>query len=665
MAGIGIGICTHNRTELFKRGLAQQRKYLPPDSVIVVVDDASSIPIPDADYRFEEQAGIARAKNKALELLEQHGVEHFFLFDDDTWPQARGWHSPYINSPEPHLCYTWGRPSFVGGGLAGYSNPKGCMIYVHRSVLEKVGGMDPRFGVWGHEHVSWSDRIYSAGLTKHRYQDVNGSDKLIFASDKVGKTQSSVPERIRNQANAELLEAERNSTRFVDFRGADFTPEVESPITLSILVPSVHSRRDTFGPKIQNQLFGQWEALPPDDRERVEILMLTDTKSMMLGHKRNVMVNMAQGEYVQFIDDDDRVEPDMMSEILRAIDESSPDVVTFLVNVSLDGAAPKVCRYSKDFKQDQDTKTEYQRIPNHICVVRRELALQVTFPSITYREDAGYSKLLLPLLKTEHAIGKVLYHYDYSTELTETQTHVKYQNQIVRRAQPPVMDVVMLSKAEDESFRKMTQKAIDTCISGANGMPVNVIVVEQVPGVTYKDAFVVEQTGQFHYNRFANIGAKSGSAPWIMVANNDLIFEDGWLHHLLSAGHPIVSPHNPGDRRQGGLSRNSVGDVNGRHLSGWCYALERSLWEQIGGLDEDFFGWCADDAVIEQVRAVGIKPMLVPKSRVRHLMSKTLSKVSDPDELMTWGQVKLFNEKYGAKKFMRDRRYQEWLKRHA
>ena len=663
MAGIGIGICTHNRPELFRKGLAAHKRLAPPDSVLVIVDDASAAPVPEADFRFEEQAGIARAKNKALELLAEHGVQHFFLFDDDTWPRAKSWWRPYVESAEPHLTYTWGLPRFTDGTLNAFVSPKGCMLYADRSVLERVGGMDPRFGIWGHEHVSWSDRIHNAGLTSHRYQDIARSGGLFHASDQHALIKSSVPERTRQEANVPLLESSATSDAFIDYRESTPEAEAESTIALSILVPSVHTRRSTFGPKIQDQLFGQWEALPQADRERVEILMLTDTKSMMLGHKRNVMIDIAQGRYVQFVDDDDRVEPDMIKEVLAAIDDSAPDVITFLVSVSLDGAEPKLCRYSKDYGRDHDTATEYRRIPNHICVVRKELAAQVAFPNILYREDQGYSKLLLPLLQTEHKIKKVLYHYDYSTTQTETQVHLRYQHRLVRRTQPPVMDVIMLSKAEDDEFQAMTQKAIDSCIAGASGLSVNVIVVEQVPGTKYRDAFVIEQPGDFHYNRFANLGAKAGSAPWIMIANNDLIFENGWLHHLLSAGHPIVSPHNPGDRRQGGVIKNETGAINGRHLSGWCYALERSLWERLGGLDEDFFGWCADDAVIEQVGALGIRPMLVPKSRVRHLMSKTLSKVEDPEERMTWGQVALFNRKYGQNKFSRDKRFLAWQAR--
>ena len=434
----------------------------------------------------------------------------------------------------------------------------------------------------------------------------------------------------------------------------------ETPtVALSVLVCSVYTRRHTFAPKIQDQLFGQWEALPEADRERVEIMILTDNKSMMLGEKRNVMVDAARGEYVQFVDDDDRVADDMISSVLAATVER-PDVITFLASVSINGAEPKPCSYRLQWRRDVNTDTEYRRLPNHICAVRRELALKAPFPALPYREDSGYSKLLRPLLKTEHHIPRVLYHYDYSTETTEAQA-----SRVVAarpRRQPPIADVIMLSKAPDPRTRRMTQQAIDTCRSGAGSLPVNVIVIEQASRVTYRNAVTLHRPNTFNYNAFANFGASRGTAPWIMIANNDLIFEPGWLHPLLTAGHELVSPHNPGDARQANLGEAETGRVNGRHLSGWCFMISRELWQRIGGFDERVSFWASDDIVIEQVVAQGVEPMIILESRVRHLGSATLR--TRADDSMTWGQIKIFNELFPDRaKFLNHPKYQAYLRR--
>src|SRR5690606_4684793 len=93
---IGIGLTTHNRRDVLKKSLSFHKKHLPKGAKLIVVDDASEIPVKGVDFRFEHNAGIAASKNKCIELLE--GCEHIFLFDEDCWPITDDWHLPYINS---------------------------------------------------------------------------------------------------------------------------------------------------------------------------------------------------------------------------------------------------------------------------------------------------------------------------------------------------------------------------------------------------------------------------------------------------------------------------------------------------------------------------------------------------------------------------------------
>lgn len=429
-------------------------------------------------------------------------------------------------------------------------------------------------------------------------------------------------------------------------------------IDLSILVCSVHTRYKTFLPKIQDQLYDQLAALPEADQERVEIIILTDNKQMMLGHKRNVMVEMAQGKYIVFVDDDDRIANDYIAQLLKGT-ESDADSIVFQAEVSLNGEPPKICYYSKDVKRDYNHKDGYYRIPNHICCVKRDVSLKSSFPNILYGEDAGYGKVLLPHLKTEHKIDKILYYYDYSSDTTETQAW--RNNNSSQRPGKALVDVIILSKAAKHRDTFMTQKAIDTCIQGANGLPVNIIVIEGGYG-QYRNATTIPNRDKFNYNDFANKGAALGTAEWIMIANNDLEFRDGWLHNLIAAGHPVVSPLEPTDVRQSDITENTEGDVCGKHFSGWCFMISRKLWTEIGGFDTDVDFWCSDDVVIEQVKAAGVMPMVVKDSVVRHLGSQTLGQQTD--EVITdlkWRNVYIYNTKYGKDKFNDHPAYKVWL----
>ncbi|AYD87849.1 glycosyltransferase [Mycobacterium phage ArcusAngelus] len=212
---IGIGVTTRNRRDVADRTIEHIRSRTP-NAKLVIVDDASDQPYPAATYRFPQRAGIARAKNKCLELL--NGCEHIFLFDDDCYPIVDNWFQPYIDSPEPHLMYQFVDLAnghrlndvtkvYDDGHHFALTGARGCMIYVHRSVIETVGGLDPEFGGWGWEHPSWSDRIYNAGLTSFRYGDVCGSNKLIHSMDEHLEVKRSVPTEERKAVaarNAEL-----------------------------------------------------------------------------------------------------------------------------------------------------------------------------------------------------------------------------------------------------------------------------------------------------------------------------------------------------------------------------------------------------------------------------------------------------------------------------
>lgn len=235
---IGVGITTHNRGAVLAESLEHHRQHLPPNAEIVVVDDASTPPVDSviADYRFDENVGIARAKNKCIELLmaADPAPDHIFLFDDDTYPVADGWHLPYIESPEPHLMYQFN--TFANGQPIGdaeevptdsehyaLTNARGPMLYLDTRILPIVGGMDPAFGLFGYEHGDWSNRIHHAGLTTWRYADVRGSEAYIHSKDEHLEVERSVPRAIRQEsvAHNEALFRQRiesHDASYIDYR---------------------------------------------------------------------------------------------------------------------------------------------------------------------------------------------------------------------------------------------------------------------------------------------------------------------------------------------------------------------------------------------------------------------------------------------------------------
>jgi GT2 family glycosyltransferase len=215
-----------------------------------------------------------------------------------------------------------------------------------------------------------------------------------------------------------------------------------------------------------------------------------------------------------------------------------------------------------------------------------------------------------------------------------------------------MLDVVILSNAKTLELSRITANCIDSLLASNSEM--NIFVVEQNQGINWAEGHSnirnVYLDMPFNYNQFANIAVKHGRSEWICIANNDLIFEPNWFREILKANYPICSPICPDDKRQQKVIENEIGEQVGRHLSGWCFVIKRSLWEAIGGFDEDFEFWCADNSLMEQLLSIGIKPMLVKNSIVKHLGSKTLVTMENREEL-TRDQVKKFNKKYNKNLF--------------
>lgn len=256
---IGIGITTHNRREVFSKTFSNIGAYLPDGwkekFKLVVVDDASEIPILNVDYRFETNVGIAVAKNKCFELLDD--CEHIFLFDDDVYPIVEKWWELYINAGEKHLMYIFkdfATPRKLNdtivlhesGNLVAYSHARGVMCYFHHDCLDTVGGMDPIFGRWGFEHPDLSNRIYNAGLTSYRYMDVKDSNKLFYCADEHETVKSTVwdAERLKYiDRNKAIYNTRLNSKIFVPYKSSQVPAGKRNEVITTYFTKTIDPQR--------------------------------------------------------------------------------------------------------------------------------------------------------------------------------------------------------------------------------------------------------------------------------------------------------------------------------------------------------------------------------------------------------------------------------------
>lgn len=179
--------------------------------------------------------GVAANKNTGLELLmDNTSVERLWLSDDDTWPLSPASLVAHYNLDIGHSMVNWGwwRKVGVNGPLSYWRHPRGVALYVSRAVVHRVGGMVEEFGLGGHEHVEWSERIFNIGITPYpfisprSYAEHNwlGAASLWHAEDMPQKMESLPSLRRRRDKITSIRRpdgAEANSNRVLaEMRGS-------------------------------------------------------------------------------------------------------------------------------------------------------------------------------------------------------------------------------------------------------------------------------------------------------------------------------------------------------------------------------------------------------------------------------------------------------------
>lgn len=221
---IAICLSTFNRPKVFKNTLEQHRKYLPPNAPLIVVEDAHTKCLPyvdNPDYSFTQRAGIPKVKNKCLDLAMDSGATDIFLFDDDSYPTDHDWHLPYVNGEYKHMCDIWKfRIKYSTAGHNFHEMTNGHMMYIHRSVVTRIGGFDESFGLGTYEHNHYSTRAHACGLIPHPYISPR-CDRKIFCMDETENVERTFSKREKNdllKQGARHYDKTKNSLEFINYR---------------------------------------------------------------------------------------------------------------------------------------------------------------------------------------------------------------------------------------------------------------------------------------------------------------------------------------------------------------------------------------------------------------------------------------------------------------
>jgi glycosyltransferase involved in cell wall biosynthesis len=161
---------------------------------------------------------------------------------------------------------------------------------------------------------------------------------------------------------------------------------------------------------------------------KVEILSLMDNKFCSIAAKRNSLLNMASGDYIGFLDDDDDISGNYLSSLLSAAEHKS-DVITFNQHCMID-KIPLHVRFGLGNPHEgliYDSGTNcykpIKRPPYHVCFWKSALARSEQFRQVVTEngqsvEDIDWCRRLYPKCTSSSHIDETLHFYNYNSTTT-------------------------------------------------------------------------------------------------------------------------------------------------------------------------------------------------------------------------------------------------------
>lgn len=188
---------------------------------------------------------------------------------------------------------------------------------------------------------------------------------------------------------------------------------------LSILICTLPSpyRDGIFLRSITERLMSQIAGKP------VQLLYLGDNKSMTVGEKRNHLMSISKGERIVFVDDDDKITDNYVDKLLEYC-TLDYDCVGIGVKFTKDNMG--LSFYDYNYKKNINTRNPstgarvYGRMPNHLCLWRRNVAMRCSFPDKNLGEDHDWAEAQILEGYSFFKTDEIIYHYDFKPKNTQT-----------------------------------------------------------------------------------------------------------------------------------------------------------------------------------------------------------------------------------------------------
>lgn len=469
---------------------------------------------------------------------------------------------------------------------------------------------------------------------------------------------------------------------------------------------------------IAGQSFGDWELCLVDDGSRDRAVLdelrrraAADTRIRLVERPEaggivvgsNAALEMATGEFVVLVDHDDRIEPDALEHVARAI--AADSTIDYLYTDE-DKLAPDGTVYDTFHKPDwSPERLRSQNYCTHLSVLRRAIVDEVGGfrPGFDGSQDHDLILRVTERARTVHHVAAVLYHWcitpgsaagdadakpyareagrraveehlgrlgiDATVEQLTTPGHYRSRR---RLANPPTVSIVIPTVGTARAVwgieRPLVLGAVQSVLDVTTYPDVEVVVVAD-PG-TSDDLLaqllelgctVIRSSGEFNFSARCNEGAAASSGEALLFLNDDvlveqpdwlevmvgflaepdvgvvgarLLYADGTLQHggLLLNEQPLHIFHGFGGDDPGPFGLLEI-DREVSAVTGACLLTPRAVFEELGGLREEFRIAFNDLDYCLRGRATGRRVVWSAHSTLFHFESQTRRPDADQHEI--------------------------------
>lgn len=192
------------------------------------------------------------------------------------------------------------------------------------------------------------------------------------------------------------------------------------------------------------------------------------------------------------------------------------------------------------------------------------------------------------------------------------------------------VDVVMLTNSGDDL--DICKRTIKSLHDSETDYKFNVILVDSGRPSDYRGIVnkYISVNEPFNYNKFLNIGFKFTSAEWVLISNDDIGYEKGWLSEIMKVHNlrPDIESFSPKDPMLYMLYFDGhfigSGDLYYENykvtetIMGWSILIKKKALDRIVPFDEQFDMYYQDNDYAQMIKKNGIRHAIVRNALAVH-----------------------------------------------